>query len=502
MYQVFFRAFKNRWSQKAVSSPRPLNSGSLTSNPLNSSPSRLIQKRRHKVQTLILALTALFCQNLQAKKSLSAPTAQPSSPAIVLDSHQLQRLADVAYIKAELHFLEGQSEQALTELKKAQAFKPNPHLKEKLAQLYEAQGLTTEALRIYKELQKQSPSNQKYLKKLIRIYTLNGLYKQALSYHSLLKDSSGFYWSFQKAVLLEQLRGPELALEASQKLELQNLTSDQKVRLLLFQSYLRDKLQQPQKSLQALNRLFEIDCPESSLVLQVLEHFKQAQQSEQALKYVKKWEQERGESALSTLYLLNHFLAQQNWDLAFFYAQRLEDFGQLEEEHYFYIANYLMEKKNYQKALLYLKDLSTQKPKNGYYRYLLAFTYGKNQEWDKAMASYKKVPPKSSYFLLSQLQIAQFWKKQGDYKKSLDLLASLSQNEKIKAQVLSLYAESLWLSGEKKQALSLLAQALRQYPKDKKILALMSAYVTQMESPEQSPIQSSEHKESRLSRNL
>ena len=68
-----------------------------------------------------LCLSALSCQNLQHKKELAL---DDSPKAIFIDRSRLELLSDLSYVKSELDFLDGKTEQAIEELKSAQAFTP------------------------------------------------------------------------------------------------------------------------------------------------------------------------------------------------------------------------------------------------------------------------------------------------------------------------------------------------------------------------------------------
>ena len=122
--------------------------------------------------------------------------------------------------------------------------------------------------RIYKRLEKKSHNKKRYQEKLTRAYTLNGLHERALKHHNLLNKPSSFSWRFKQAVLLDQLNRSEEALTLFQKLDFQNLSSDEKIHSLLFQSYIMAKMKRPEESLKTLYPLFELECPEDSLALQ------------------------------------------------------------------------------------------------------------------------------------------------------------------------------------------------------------------------------------------
>ena len=140
-----------------------------------------------------------------------------------------------------------------------------------------------------------------------------------------------------------------------------------------------------------------------------------------------------------------------------------------------------MELGKYEKAIPYLVDLISENPNQGQYHYMLAVSYKESQKWEKAAQSYKKVSVSSPYFLLSRLQLAGLWQKQGRPQESLKLLKKLVfENTKMSPKAVFLYAESLWRLGHKKSAVSVLTLALKKDPFNQDLFNLREAYFKEL----------------------
>ncbi|MBC6414948.1 MAG: hypothetical protein GDA46_00935 [Bdellovibrionales bacterium] len=424
----------------------------------------------------------ISCQSLKAQKDLNLKSS--SKHSIVVDKSYLEYQSNLAYLKAEMAFLEGQSEKALEYLKTAKLFSITDsfHLKERQADFLKEEGLLTEALYHYKELEKDDENKKRIQIKLMECYVLNKLYSMALEENKKLieKDPKNFVFLFQKAILLISQKKWEESLKVFQNLLAYNPALDEKIQTLLFQSYVLTELNREKEVLKTWKNLFKLDLVDEATSMKLANFYKKIGKTNWAMAYLKKFQKERGVTPKVSLLLFELAFFSNKWKEAFYYTQQLEDLGVLTNQHRLYKVLYLKELKKYEDVIPYLEDLVATNPTHGQYRYMLAVIYRKTERWNKAIHAYQKIPFSSSYFLLSQLQLATLWQKQGQYKESLKLLKRLSFGEEMNPQAVFVYAESLWKIGNKKQAVSVLTLALKEDPHNLELLQLRASYFKEL----------------------
>lgn len=419
-------------------------------------------------------------QNFRAKADLQ----KKHSPPQLINQNYFEIQADSAYLKGEEAFFKGDNEKALSYFKTAILFAPNSsHLRQRLASIYEQEGLFAEALSHYQFLLQKEEQNKAVRKKLTDIYALKGLNSKAFEHHQYLlaQDPNDFSLWFKQAYLLANQKDWSSALKALQQAEKRALSLEEKVQVLLSKSYILARLKKPSESLKTMNQLSELPIYEERLALRIASLYETLGQDALALSYLEKFQSGHSVSTDVAKALLDHYISFKNWEKALKQMEKIQSLGQLENYHYFYMAVLLLEKQKYDQALVFLKDLVTKDPKNGQYLYLLAGTYEKKKNWHKALSIYNKVKLSSTHFLIAQLQSAQLLKQMGKKKKSFALLKKLSFSKKgkISPQALLLYAESLWNEGEQNKALDVLSRGLKAEPFHTDILFLRGFYLKQ-----------------------
>ena len=444
------------------------------------------QNLDHNKSSFSIKKSNIYKKNIdfQKKHLKSDLLDQKNSTTPIIDQNYFEIYADKAYLKGEEAFFEDNNTEALRYFKKALLFAPNSsHLQKRVAKIYEQEGLFAEAFNRYKNLSEKTKKNKEFHQKLTEIYKLKGLNKRALENHQyLLKQEPDniSLWFEQVFLLISQADWTE-ALKILNKVEAKALNSEQKVQIILSQSYIFASLKDFSKSLKTMDKLANIPIREVDLILKVAAFYKSLGQNLMAVSYLENFQKTQGVTQLVSKILLEHYISDENWEKALQKMRQIQALGQFENHHYFYMAMLLLEKQNYDKALVFLKDLVAKAPKQGQYLYLLAFVYEQKKEWFSALNTYNKVQTSSPHFLAAKLQAAQVLKQIGQEKKSFSLLKKLSFSSDggINPQPLLLYAESLWNSGYKKKTLYILTKGLDDKPFHTDILFLRGFYLKQ-----------------------
>ena len=446
-----------------------------------------LKNHRLLLGVIISIFTCFSCQNLNPKRNAGISAApffisnNKASKSPLIDKNYMEHQALLYYLKAENALFESDSTKALNYLKKSILLEPqSSHFKKRMAEIYEMEALFAESANIYENLLKKQAEKKEWRKKLIDLYARQGLNNKALEQNALLlkQNPHSFNLILKQALLFLKQENWKSALKTLNKTDSKAIFLEERAQLLLLQAYAFIKQNQIEKSLSVIEKIKKTTVPHEELALKIADFYTNFN-TESALLYLKDFQQKNGSTQQTTRFLLKQALSSKNWKTAMHYTQKLKDFGALEEPHYFYSALFHLKEKQYNQAILYLKDLVNQNPGNGYYTYLLAASYEKNQEWNKATSLYQKTPSHSPYFLTAHLQLAQLWQKQGLYKKSLGLLKSLAFNKPVSPQAVLLYAELLWDIGKKKQALSALTKALKHHHNHLGILFLRGFYFKQ-----------------------
>lgn len=419
-----------------------------------------------------------------AKKSLILlpEKTQPSSPSSFIDKNHLSYQAELAYLKAESDFLNKNIAEGLQHLKTALIFDPKSlPLRERLADTYKEEGLLTEALFIYRQLQEEFQDQPRLNKKMMDCYALNELHQPALKHNLYLieKDPSDLLLSIQKAVLLMKKEDWTESLKTLQSLESQDSSVLIKAQAILLEAYIFAVQGRQQLAIKKSDQLLEFSVYDQELALQISSFYKTIGQREKAITYLQNFQQEYGPSKAVSSILFDELSQLGDYKQAYNYIQQLESLGSMDEQHYFYSAIYLMEHKRYRLAIPYLKDLTHINPSHGYYYYLLALSYRKSDKTEEALQAYRRVPASSPHFLLSQLELVDLWQKQGNYKDSFSLLERLSFEGSVSVPAVSIYSQSLWKAGQMKKAIEVLNKALEQKPMSKELLKLRNSYSNQ-----------------------
>lgn len=429
---------------------------------------------------LLSLISCLSCQNLNKGKS-GQPEQASLSP--VIDKTYFETQADTAYLKGERAFLKADKEKALRHFKQALSLAPqSPHLIEKIASIYEEEGLMAEASIYYKKLTKNGEETKKFNERLIDIYASRDFSRQALKYQKELLDQEPENPSLhlKQALLLIHEGKWKKALKSLETAESKDPGGKERAQILLSKAYLFASQKKVSQSLKIMEKLEKQTIQEANLVLKITDFYKALGQDQMALSYLEDF-QSRSISQPVSLTLLNHYIADQDWDKAEEQMQYLQNRGWLENQHYFYMALLAMEKQNYDQSLRFLKDLRAKNPENGQYLYLLAMAYEKKEEPSRALKIYNQIPANSSHFLAGQLQSVQVLKSLGRERQSFSLLKKLSFPKKgeITPYALLLYAESLWESGHKKKSIRALTKGLKKRPDQADLLLLRGFYFKQ-----------------------
>ena len=227
----------------------------------------------------------------------------------MIDKSYLEYQASLAYLKAEVAFLENQTETALEYLKTARVFSSTPslHLRERQADFYKKEGLLTEAVYHYKKLaQERHKDNKRLQTKLMECYVLNGLYPMALEENKKLLEKepdSSLFW-LQKAVLLMSQKKWGESLKIFQHILSHNQTLKETAQAVLFQSYVLTKLNRGEEALESFNRLLELEGTDEQTSLSAAGLYKKIGKKRWAVAYLKKFQKERGfTKAVSSFYI-------------------------------------------------------------------------------------------------------------------------------------------------------------------------------------------------------
>ena len=403
----------------------------------------------------------------------------------IIDHNYFETQADSFYLKAEEAFFENDNQQALKHFKKALLYAPHSiNLRKRVAQIYEQEGLLAEALNHYKTLSQTTAKNKKFHHKVIEIYKLNNMEEKALERYNYLlnQEPDNFSLRFEKALLFIHQANWPVALKTLKKAKTKAQNLEEKVQVLISQSYILVKLQNQSEYLKTMNELKNLQIDEEELVLKIAEFYESLNQNQTAITYLENFQKTQGVSLFTSKSLLKYYIASENWKKALHQLEQIQAFGQFENHHYFYMAILLLEKQNYDRALAFLKDLTAKEETNGYYRYLLAFVYEQKKDWKNALKNYNQVQSSSSHFLAAKLQTAQVLSQIGQKKKSLALLKQMAflADGNINLQAVLFYAESLWDLGYKKKALDTLTKGLNQKPLYTDLLFLRGFYLKQM----------------------
>ena len=452
----------------------------------------------------VIFLSCLSCQSLDHKKKFvtenahiykknggphseilkSASSIQKNSQSPIIDSHYFEYQADSSYLKGEEAFFADRRTEALKYFKKALLFAPHSfHLRKRIAQIYEQEGLFAEALSHYKAFSQTMGKNKAFHQKLTNIYTLRGLNNKAFEHlqHLLQQEPDHFLLRFKQALLLIHQKDWPEALKALKKAKTKALSLEERVQVILSQSYVFACLQDFSQSLKTMGRLASLPIPHEELVLQIAGFYKSLGQKLLALSYLESFQKTQGVTKRISQSLLDFYLSFENWEKARQQMEHIQTLGQFTNHHYFYMAMLLMETQDYDRALAYLKDLVSAEPKQGQYLYLLAFVYERQKQWLKALKTYNQVQVSSSHFLAAQLQVAQLFNQIGQKKKSFSLFEKLSFSSRrgIRPQALLLYSESLWNSKYRKKAINVLTRGLERKPFHVDFLFLRGFYFKQ-----------------------
>ena len=410
-------------------------------------------------------------------KSFSVNQEIKKSP--VIDNNYLDYSTDLAYLKAETAFLEKKTDLALDQINKAQIFSRKPaHLIERTGDFYKKEGLLTESIHYYKKWIQRYGEEPRIRKKIMECYVLNGLNDLALKENERLlkKEPDSFLLGFQKSILFMGEKKWEESLKLFEQLLAQKRSLEEASQILAFQSYALNELGRKKLALKSFHRLLELDFPSEPVALRIGDLYRKTGKEDWSIAYVSQFQIKSGITKYNSSFLFDVAFSSGDWGQAFQQTENLEALGSLNQPHRFYRAFYLSELKKYDLSIPYLKDLLTEEPNNGQYQRLLAVSYEKTNQPERALAVYKKVSSSSPYFLISALEQARLLEKQGELEESLSLLKSLVDRETMSPLAVSEYAKSLWRLGERKQALFVLTSALEQAPSNSELLNLKSAY--------------------------
>jgi len=437
-------------------------------------PSFLNQEKSQPFfQKTKLSLSQKIKSDLAKKKLVS------SKKIPVIDNNYLDYQSSLAYLKAETAFLEKDTQLAIKYLKTAQVFSRDPaYLIERKADFYKQEGFCGEAINSYQNGMKKHGKQTRIQKKIMECYVINGLNHLALKVNeSLLKqEPENFLLWFQKSILLISEKKWSLALDTFNHLLSWELSLDQKAQTLAFQSYVFQLSGKKEEALKSYNQLLALDFPQEAIVLQIAELFRKNGKEDWAFSYVNQFQKKEAITKYNTEFLFELAFVSGAFEEAFKQTEHLEALGKLKKVHRFYRAFYLGELEKHDQSLPYLKDLLLEDSKNGQYQYMLALSYAKNRDIKKALLAYEKVSPRSSYFLVSRLELAKLLEKEGEHKKALSLLKDLAFGETVRPLAVSEYAKSLWNLGQKEEALLILTSALKQVPSHPELLNLKLSY--------------------------
>ena len=418
-------------------------------------------------------------KNTKLNKNHSHRSPENSSP--IIDKNYFEMLADSSYLKGEEAFFEGDNTKALEQFKKALLFAPSSlYLQKRVAEIYESEGLFAEALKHYKFLARATTQNKEFIQKISSIYMINGLNNKALKNHQLLlrKEPDNFSLHLEQALLLLKQQAWSETLKALKTAKTKAVRSEEKVQVILSQSYVFANLQDFAKSLKTMDKLTHFTINREDLILKIADFYKSLGQNSLALDYLENFQIRQGLTRSVSKSLLDLYIVSANWKKALRQMEQAQASGFFEDQNHFYTALLLMEKQNYDRALVFLKDLVNKNPKQGQYLYFLALAYERKKEWQKALSFYSQVPMSSPMFLTAKLQSSQTLRHIGRKQESFALLKKLAFPKKgISPQALLLYAESLWNSGYKKKALHALTKGLVYKPFHTDLLFLRGFYL-------------------------
>ncbi len=448
-------------------------------------------------QIFLMALFCLACQNLEtAKQPQRAKAAQKGSapqkfkdlrrshsPAI--DRHYFEVQADSAYLKAETAFFSRDNTEALKQFKKALLFAPDSfHLRFRLAEIYEREGLFAEALNHYKALSQKTEKNIEINNKITGFYLLSGLDEKAFKQNQrLLKQKpDNFQLWFKQAFICIHQKDWRLALKYLKQAENRAGDPEEKAQALISQARVFAQLNNNSKSMEIINRLIQLPIHKEEQALKIAGLYISLGKDKAALSYLESFQRAYGAGKIVSQAIFSYYLSSENWREAARHIQQARVLGGIEDHQYFfYMALWLMEEQKYDRALLFLKDLTKEKPENGLYLYLLAEAYEQTKEWQKALKAYSQVRSSSSHFLAAKLESARLLQKMGQKKRAFALLNQLSfpLNGAIRPQAVLLYAESLWSFGDKEKAFEALTRGLKRLPHHADLLFLRGWYFKQ-----------------------
>lgn len=408
----------------------------------------------------------------------------------IIDSNYLEIQADIAYLKGEEAFYKGNNKSALSHFQSALIFAPkSPFLKQKIAQIYEQEGLSAEALYYYKALLKKDFKKEELYQQITNIYLQQGLNEPAHKYlQQLLNQKPGLFslWLRQALLFIHQ-KDWKSALKSLKQGKSKAHHTEEKIQALLAESHVFAQLNRKPALLDNMNQISQMPFPSEELALQVAQLYKSLGQDDQALNYLEKFQESKDTTKALSEELFNYYTENNNYEKALKQLKKIQYQGELENQHFFYMTLLLIEKKQYDQALLFLKDLINEHPENGHYLYLKAGVYEQQKKWQTALKIYDQVPSHSPHFLTAHLQTAHLLNKTGQKRKAFSLFKKLafSPDGKPRPQALLLYAESLWNEGYKKKALTLLTKGLKQKPFHPDLLFLRGIYLKESGYPKQ-----------------
>ena len=400
-----------------------------------------------------------------------------------LDSHYFQTQSDILYLKGEKAYYTNQKTRALLFFKHSLRYNPKAfHLFFRLAEIYVEEGLWAEGVAQYNLLLEKAPHLHKAHFRLAEIYQFQGLNQQALQhYEKLLKlRPKNFLYSFQYAQFLLQEKKWNRALKALNKAWKVALEPDDQVKVLLSQSFIYNELRFFKKQKKLLKKIWGLRPFQEALVLKVVHLLIKEGKLSQAQSFLSAYDSETVTYLKGVQTLADIFIASDQKEEAYKQLSKLQESGALKESYFFTWVALLIEKEKYVQAEGFLKNLLRDLNIQDKARYFLGALYEIQGRFSQALLEYEKVPSLSSYFVSSQIQMAQILQNQNQKPQALIALKKAAFLPSAQPQALLLYSQMLWENLKKTEAVVTLTKGLKLFPKNRDIFFLRGFYFSEL----------------------
>lgn len=220
------------------------------------------------------------------------------------------------------------------------------------------------------------------------------------------------------------------------------------------------------EAMKAYNKAIELKPDFLDAYVAVASMYTQKGQDAKALALYKKFQKEQGPNPKVAEILAQMYVENEDYDAAFEQYQIMESATDDTLNIKLKMALILIERKDFAAASAKLEEILRDAPESDKIRFYLGAVYEEINEYDKAIAQFKKIPSSSQFYGEGVVHSAYMMKSKGRLGEAVEMVEDALKVRKDQSQLYAMYASLLDERGEYNKALAMLKDALEKFPEN------------------------------------